>query len=169
MNLDDAQKKTVASWIAEGQKLSDIQKRLITEFGLNLTYMEVRFLVDDLKLVPKDPPSPPKSEKPIALPAPDTGPQTPAGGESPPLEPALDEVSAATGPGKVSVHVDTVARPGTLVSGTVTFSDGQGGIWYLDQMGRLGIGPKQQGYKPSAADLQTFQQMLETELSKIGF
>ena len=42
-------------------------------------------------------------------------------------------------------------------------------MWYLDQMGRLGLGPKQPGYKPSAADLQTFQQSLEAELSKIGF
>ncbi len=168
MNLDDAQKKTVAGWIADGQKLSDIQKRLMTEFGLNLTYMEVRFLVDDLKLVPKDPPAP-KAEKPIELPAPTPELKPAAAAEPSPPEPAEGELPAAPGLGKVSVVVDTVARPGALVSGTVTFSDGQGGIWYLDQMGRLGIGPKQQGYKPSAADLQIFQQALETELSKIGF
>jgi hypothetical protein len=168
MKLDDAQKKTVAAWIAEGQKLSDIQKRLVTEFGLNVTYMEVRFLVDDLKLVPKDPP-PPKVEKPIALPVPGPQPEVPAANEVAPGEPENEELPAAASPGKVSLSVDTVARPGTLVSGAVTFSDGQGGIWYLDQMGRLGIGPKQQGYKPTAADLQVFQQSLETELSKIGF
>jgi len=28
MSLDDAQKRTVADWIAQGQKLSEIQKRL---------------------------------------------------------------------------------------------------------------------------------------------
>ena len=38
----------------------------------------------------------------------------------------------------------------------------------MDQMGRLGLAPKQQGYKPSPADLQSFQQGLEVELSKLG-
>src|SRR5947207_9951079 len=54
MNLDEAQKKTVSGWIAEGLKLSDIQKRMASELGLTATYMEVRLLVDDLKLTPKD-------------------------------------------------------------------------------------------------------------------
>lgn len=166
MNLNDAQKQTVSGWIAEGLKLAEIQKRLATEFGLTVTYMEVRFIVDDLKLIPKDPP-PPKVEKPIAAAsAPGNKPAAPPGDLSPD-EPLLPEPPAGTG--KVSVTVDPVTKPGTLVSGNVTFSDGQGAIWYLDQMGRLGIGAKQQGYKPSAADLQAFQQALEVELSKIGF
>jgi transposase len=55
MNLDDTQKQTVRAWIEDGQKLAEIQKRLGSQFGLQLTYMEVRLLVDDLKLVPKDP------------------------------------------------------------------------------------------------------------------
>ena len=167
MNLDDAKKKAVASWVADGQKLSDIQKRLVTEFGLNLTYMEVRFLVDDLKLVPKDPP--PKLEKNLPLPGPGASATAPIDEKEPLPGAAPEDIPAPTAAGKVSIQVDTVARPGALVSGSMTFSDGQGGIWYLDQMGRLGIGPKQQGYKPSAADLQAFQQALETELSKIGF
>src|SRR5436190_13241896 len=54
MNLDDAQKKKVTEWIAQGLKLSDIQKLLSAELGLRLTYMEARLLVDDLKLMPKD-------------------------------------------------------------------------------------------------------------------
>ena len=55
MKLDDAQKKTVIGWIEQGLKLAEIQKKLGTEMGLNPTYMEVRFLVDDLKVIPKDP------------------------------------------------------------------------------------------------------------------
>src|SRR5688572_16818683 len=66
MNLDDAQKAKVSEWIAAGCKLAEIQNRLFTELGLKLTYMEVRFLVDDLKLVPKDP----EPAKPVALPPP---------------------------------------------------------------------------------------------------
>src|SRR5213080_383888 len=60
MNLDEAQKRIVAEWVAQGQRLSEIQKRLADELGVRLTYMEVRLLVDDLKLTPRDvePPKP---------------------------------------------------------------------------------------------------------------
>src|ERR1044071_5253246 len=63
MNLDDVQRKTVSGWITEGLKLSEIQNRLASELGLRLTYMDVRLLVDDLKLTPKDvePPKVPAS------------------------------------------------------------------------------------------------------------
>ncbi len=42
MNLDETQRKKVAAWIEEGLKLADIQKRLETEFGFRVTYLEVR-------------------------------------------------------------------------------------------------------------------------------
>ena len=45
----------VGEWVAQGLKLSDIQNRLVSELGVTMTYMEVRFLVDDLKLTLKDP------------------------------------------------------------------------------------------------------------------
>ena len=161
MNLDESQKKTVSAWITEGLKLADIQKRMGTELGVNLTYMEVRMLVDDLKLMPIDP-VPPKVEKPVPPPETASAVEKPVGADDPnfPAPPA--------GSGNVSLTVDTVARPGTLISGNVQFSDGQSAAWYMDQMGRLGLAPKQQGYKPSPADLQSFQQGLEVELSKLG-
>jgi hypothetical protein len=123
--------------------------------------------VDDLKLMPKDPP-PSKMDNPLSSPPATAGSTLPGGNNG--LEEKTGHASPAPlgGTGKVSVAVDTVTRPGALVSGNVTFSDGQSAVWYLDQMGRLGLGPKQAGYKPSAADLQTFQQTLETELSKLG-
>jgi hypothetical protein len=160
MSLDEAQKATVKEWVAQGMKLADIQKRLDSEFGLRLTYMEVRFLVDDLKVVPKDvdPPKPaapqPASPAPVASAA--------------PLEPESDADLPPPG-GRVSVTVDQLARPGAIVSGKVTFTDGQTADWYLDQTGRLGLSPKQPGYRPPATDVQQFQMALEAELSKIGF
>jgi len=169
MNLDDAQRRTVAEWIAKGQKLSEIQKRLADELGVHLTYMEVRLLVDDLKLMPKDV----EPTKPIELRARQT-----VGGTSAPvegLEPDAagempdEEALPTPGVGKVNVTVDQVTRPGALVSGKVTFSDGNSAAWSLDQFGRLGLAPKQQGYKPSAADLQAFQTKLQTELANMGF
>ena len=157
MNLDESQRAKVASWIADGAKLSDIQSRLASELGLKFTYMEVRFLVDDLKLTPKDPEppkvvEPPPAAKPAAataaLPAPDAS-LPPAGA-------------------KVSVSVDQITKPGALVSGKVVFSDGQHADWYLDQTGRLGVAPKQAGYKPTPADVQQFQAALEKEITRMG-
>ncbi len=54
------------------------------------------------------------------------------------------------------------------MSGKVTFSDGNKADWYFDQAGRLGLIPQQAGYRPPAEDLQEFQMLLETELSKLG-
>jgi hypothetical protein len=156
MNLSEEQRQRVTAWIAAGARLSEVQTRLNQEFGLKLTYMETRFLVDDLKLTPKDP-EPPKVEK-----APVPEPNKPAEEKKSPAEaqPAV--------PMGVSVNVDQIARPGALVSGKVTFSDGQKAEWYLDQTGRLGVIPGQQGYKPSAADVQEFQMALQEQLQRMG-
>src|ERR1041385_3659652 len=170
MNLDDAQKKKVAEWIAQGLKLSEIQNRLDAELGLRLTYIEVRLLVDDLKLTPKDT-EPPKSAHPLGAP-PAASAKAPAAGlgqEDEGGEPLSEEDLPPPGSGKVKINVDQIARPGALVSGNVTFSDGNSAKWYLDQFGRLGLAPKQQGYKPSPEDLQTFQVDLQAELAKMGF
>jgi hypothetical protein len=174
--LDEAQQRKVAGWVAEGLALADIQKRLASELGVSLTYMELRFIVDDLKLVPTDA-ARPKEDKIPTLTAPprqaeDKAPGTAPAGSSrgAPTEPAPAPAPGAGTAGRgVSVVVDTVARPGALVSGSVRFSDGQAGNWYLDQFGRLGVVPAQQGYKPSAADMTAFQQTLETELSRLGY
>jgi len=152
MNLDEAQRRTVAAWIAEGLKLSEIQNRLMSELGVRLTYMEVRLLVDDLNLTPKDPERPKAAE--LAA--------TPTAPSPSPAEPTPTA-------GGVSVTVAEIARPGAIVSGQVTFSDGQQAEWYLDQTGRLGVVPRQQGYKPSATDVQQFQMALEREMQKLGF
>jgi len=161
MNLDEAQREKVSQWIAEGLKLSDIQNRLASEFGLRLTYMDVRFLVDDLKLTPKDV-EPPKTATLGAAAA-----NAPA-----PPGSANKKAPAAATPkptGGVSVQVDQLTRPGAVVSGKVTFSDGNTADWYLDQTGRLGLVAQQQGYRPPQADLQQFQTALDAELSKLGF
>jgi hypothetical protein len=166
MNLTEEQRRHVAAWIAEGAKLAEIQSRLAAEFGLKLTYMDTRFLVDDLKLVPKDPERPKAPDLPPAeklAPAASAVPGAPADEV---LEP---EMPLPAGGGKVSVTVDQITRPGSIVSGKVTFSDGQTGDWYLDQAGRLGVVPKQQGYKPNAADVQDFQIALQQEMAKLGY
>ena len=150
--LNEAQKQKVSGWIADGVKLSDIQNRLDEECKVRLTYMEVRLLVDDLKLTPKDP----VIEVPPAPPA-----------------PAADAVATEPPPpaasGKITLTADAAARPGTMVSGSVTFSDGKTASWYLDQTGRLGVVPEDQGYRPPEGDVEEFQTMLDQHLAKMGF
>jgi hypothetical protein len=160
MNLTDEQRQRVTAWILEGAKISEVQNRLVSEFGIKLTYMEARFLVDDLKLTPKDP-EPPKVVAPPAV---------PPAAEPAKLTAEKNPAPAGTLPASgVSVSVDQITKPGALVSGKVTFSDGQIADWYLDQTGRLGVVPKQAGYKPSAADVQEFQLALQQEVAKLGY
>jgi hypothetical protein len=167
MNLTDEQKQQVAGWLGEGLKLSDVQKRLESQFGLRLTYMDVRLLIADLSLMPKDT----ERSQPADLAGKNvptqSGPASPA--PSPAPEDWTDDPDQA-GPlgGKVSVSVDQITRPGAAASGKVTFSDGQSAQWYLDQMGRLGLIPARQGYRPAPADVQEFQMALEGELRKMG-
>ena len=172
MNLDEGQRKKVAEWIAQGLKLSEIQTRIGSELGVSITYMDVRLLVDDLKLTPKDA----EPARPSVLTSGGTAAQAgqPAGGraavgKAPPSPAAGNPAPAASPTGGVSVSVDALAIPGAVVSGKVTFSDGNSAAWHLDQMGRLGLSPQQAGYRPPAADLQQFQTALEQELAKMGF
>jgi hypothetical protein len=161
MTLDETQRKKVAGWIADGMKLSEIQNRLASDLGVRMTYMDVRLLVDDLKLTPKDI-DPPKPIAPVTAFA-GAPPQKP--GASLKVEDAPVPESSVSG---VSVAVDQLARPGAVVSGQVTFSDGKKADWHIDQTGRLGLAPQEAGYRPPAADVQQFQIALEAELSKMG-
>ncbi len=164
MNLDEIQRNKVAAWLADGLKLSEIQTRLASEFGIRMTYMEVRLLVDDLRLTPKDADLP----KPASVASDAPGPNAPKmslAKESPAISPKPGG-SARTG--MVSVTVDQIARPGAVVSGKVTFSDGNIAEWYLDQTGRLGLVPEQAGYRPPNGDVQQFQLALQARLSELG-
>jgi hypothetical protein len=163
MTLTDAQKSEVSRWIAQGAKIAEIQTRLASELNVRLTYMEVRLLVDDLKLTPIDPEPVKAPEPPAAQP-----PQPPLAPPPSPTPPATPPPLPAAG-GTVAVSVDQIARPGALVSGKVTFSDGQKAAWTLDQAGRLGLAADQKGYRPTAADVEQFQIALQNELAKAGF
>ena len=193
MTLTPEQKQTVAAWVAAGDNLSVVQKKLTEHFKISLTYRDVRFLVDDLNLELKDPaPKVDASDvsklpppKPATRPAPaeraekkgfldklkeKVGVGQPADEEALPEE--LDELPAddlpAAGPGSLSLEVDRIVRPGSMVSGSVTFSDGVSGKWALDQHGRLMLETAQKGYQPSAPDVQAFQRELQAQLQRQG-
>jgi hypothetical protein len=127
---------------AEGGTMSDLQKLLKDDFGIAITYMDTRFLVLDLGIeLLEAPKETPKEElKPAPVPT-----------------------------GKVEVTMDSLTLPGALVSGKVTFSDGETAIWMLDQTGRPGLDPDTPGYRPSQEDIMEFQVQLRSLLQKSGY
>ena len=198
MSLTPEQKQSVSAWVAAGDNLSVVQKKLAEQFKLSMTYMDVRFLVDDLGLELKN--AAPKAD------ASDLS-KTPAAGNPAPTRPAApekkglveklkekvglggatddeDEVPsdddypasdaplpepAAGGASTLTLEVDRLIRPGAVVSGNVTFSDGVTGKWALDQHGRLMLDTPQKGYQPTPADVQAFQRELQVQLQRQGF
>lgn len=142
-DLSEDQVETVRGWVAQGARMADVQKKLTEEFGFKVTYMDTRFLALDLELeFAKDEEE--KTEDPAASVLVE--------------DPAMPEFPA--GIGEVDATVDQVARPGAMVSGTVTFSDGMKGRWLIDEMGRPSIDPDQAGYQPTEDDLEAFQEKL---------
>ena len=160
MTLTDEQKAAVAAWLDAGAGLSEVQKRLREEFQISLTYLDTRLLVDDLKIQLKDPEPEPKPAEPADL-----------TGAPPPLPDEDDDVfpPPPPGAGKVQVTIDQLMKPGTMISGKVTFSDGETADWYLDQMGRLGLDPAKIGYRPSEKDVLAFQVELQRLARSQGY
>ena len=152
-SLTPAQTAQVSSWVAAGATLSQVQSRLSAELGITMTFMDVRFLVDDLNLtlVEKEEPKKPDETVDDA-----TAPQ------------AADAPAPATG-GTVTVEVDTIAQPHAMVSGNVTFSDGQKADWSIDHQGRPGMTARLPGYRPTQQDILEFQTKLDAALRQAGF
>jgi hypothetical protein len=198
MSLSPEQTQTVASWVAAGDSLAVIQKKLFEQFKVSMTYMDVRFLVDDLGLELKNSVKSPGNAKVDLSKARPVGPAQPekkgglleklkkvvgAGGdktsevdeqdamlEEPGLEeePDADLGAVPAGPGNVKIDLDRVVRPGAVASGSVTFSDGTAGKWALDQFGRLMLDTGKKGYQPPADDVQAFQRELSAQLQRHG-
>ncbi len=152
-SLTPAQTAQVASWVAAGATLSQVQTRLAAELGVTMTFMDVRFLVDDLNLTLIEKEEPKKPEEPAAADA---------------TAPAADPAAPAAG-GAVTVEVDTIAQPHAMVSGNVTFSDGQKADWYIDHQGRPGLTARLPGYRPTQEDIVEFQTKLDVALRQAGF
>ena len=164
MILSDTQKVIVAEWVQNGRSLADVQRSLREEFDISLTYMDVRFLVDDLDVKMPEPKAEPESNQEAKE---ETAQSTdPTDGESIDPEIVGDDSSSAGG---VSVDVDAIMRPGSLVSGTVCFSDGVSLGWQLSASGQLGLIPGEDPeYRPDPEDVQSFQTQLEEVLRKKG-
>lgn len=163
--LSAEQLAQVELWAAEGANLNQVQDRLRTEFGINLTYLDARLLMLDVGVRIKDKPK--EVEKP-AEPVPEEATALPADDET--WNEDFDDATTETAPAVgIQMTADQIAIPGSLISGKVTFSDGVKASWFLDQMGRLGLSGAPQGYQPPPVDVPQFQQQLDILLQKSGF
>ena len=139
--LTPEQTEALKNWAAAGATMSDLQRHLKEDFGHSLTYMDTRFLILDLgiELVEEPKVVPKEEEKPAPVPT-----------------------------GVVTVTMDNLTLPGALVSGKVTFSDGETAVWMLDQSGRPGLDPDTPGYRPTQEDILEFQKQLRALIQKSG-
>lgn len=159
--LSEEQKEKINAWVADGAQLADVQKHLVEDFGFSVTYMDTRFLALDLDLqfiseveevVEKEV----VEKEDVAEPAAPLD----SADAVPNLNQAVPPAPQEGGFQPVTATVDTVARPGAMVSGTVSFSDGEKGRWMIDEMGRPSIDPDTPGYQPVESDLVDFQNTL---------
>lgn len=165
MQLTPEQLNQLKSWAAAGQSLSGIQKRLESEFGLRMTYMDLRFLLDDYAIDLTSAPAAPVAEAPAtdaAKPSEEANLQDDAA--VPTDESRGDGLAAG-----VTVDVDPINRPGAVMSGNVSFSDGVKAKWYVNAMGQLGLDGVDKNYRPSPGDVQDFQTELQKIFQKKGY
>lgn len=161
-NLTEEQQAQVKVWAADGANLNEMQQHLRETFGITMTYLDVRLMLVDLGVSLID-----RKPKPVEEPKPEPE----AVADAPPAgEPSVSEpeVLPKEGVGKLNVTVDQVTLPTMMVSGKVTFSDGQDASWYVDQFGRLGLKGPEAGYRPPEADVPQFQAELDRLLMSQG-
>lgn len=139
--LSPEQIQSIRDWAEEGLDLNAIQKKLHEELGLKPTFMDTRFLLQDLDIHIKQP-------EPAPQPDPSAAHAAPADAPAPLL-------------GKTQVSVDEVTPPHALIAGKVLFKSGARGVWDIDRTGRINwdatLG------EPTADDLREF----ETELQSV--
>lgn len=142
----------IAQMILQGMSLSDIQKVLLNEHSLKLTYMDLRLISSDLKVSWEK-----QDAAKAALPTEKDISKIP--------DPAADEVDGAGGEamggGRTKVTVSKLVRPGAMFSGDVTFGSGGRAEWWVDNQGRLGLNPLGDDVKPTQQDIMEFQDELQ--------
>ena len=140
--------------LAKGTSLSDLQTLVNEKFDQHLTYMEIRIIASGLQVDwnANDPKAAAAAKEKAK--------------REEEAKKAEAEAAAGTGEkaaGKTVVTVNKVNPPGTLASGTVTFSSGSTADWYVDQTGRPGI-DNLKGNPPTREEAQEFMMELQKVL-----
>ena len=175
----------IASQLNAGVSLSDVQTKLAQEYGVKMTYFELRMLAMGLAVDWEKQDKP----KPAATPAPVVAaPQEAAANdddmaaaddfnaddaedtEAEPTdnddneEPDDDEAAAE---GETKIVLDETPHPGAALSGTAVFASGASGKWALSRNGRLGFEPDEGSKEPDENDWQLFQAELQKTLQGV--
>lgn len=147
---DQERNQLIASKLGEGMSLSDLQKLLAHEYGIRMTYLDLRLLAAEL---------PVKWAKPEAPKRPDPVKATVIDDDD---DPAADDDDLP--PTRTTVTVSKLVRPGMAMSGDVVFASGAKAEWFLDTTGRLGLTPSAGSSRPTQDDLREFQIELQRKL-----
>ncbi len=156
---NEERKPIVKELLAKGLTLSQIQDYFHKEKNDPIKYMDLRLLLSEMPDATLPEKELLKTVMPPAAPAVD------AGGKLAPNAAGLPE--PATG-GKLSISVDQVPAPGSMLSGYARFSSGAKAHWFLDEMGRLGLEPELGSSKPTQPDMQEFSTELRRMLQQTG-
>jgi len=166
----------IAEKLNSGMSLSDVQKLLENEYGIKMTYLDLRMLSCTLKVqwekkekhakVVDDITAAPAQERPAFRNQPPEDGEAGEAVEEDAVEDAgedaVEEQAAAPEVGLTDVTIDDEPIPGATISGTVRFLSGASGKWFMDRMGRLGISELDEGSaEPTPEDVQAFQAELQ--------
>jgi len=175
----------IASQLNAGVSLSDVQTKLAQEYGVKMTYFELRMLAMGLAVDWEKQDKP----KPAATPAPVVAaPQEAAAddddmvaaddfnandAEDTEAEPTDDDEDEepdddeAAADGETKIVLDETPHPGAALSGTAVFASGASGKWALSRNGRLGFEPDEGSKEPDENDWQLFQAELQKTLQGV--
>lgn len=170
----------IAAQLNAGVSLSDVQTKLAQEYGVKMTYFELRMLAMGLSVdwEKQDKPKAPATvaatpQEAVAAAetaadddafdaeAKDAETETTADEEE---EPEDDEAAD----GETKIVLDETPHPGAALSGTAVFASGASGKWALSRNGRLGFEPDEGSAEPDENDWQLFQAELQKTLQGIG-
>ena len=171
----------IASQLNAGVSLSDVQTKLAQEYGVKMTYFELRMLAMGLAVDWEKQDKP----KPAATPAPVVAaPQEAAAddvadandnfdAEAEDVEPEADDEEEAAddeeaAEGETKIVLDETPHPGAALSGTAVFASGASGKRALSRNGRLGFEPDEGSEEPDENDWQLFQAELQKTIQNIG-
>jgi len=169
---NDERDQLIMEKLNSGMSLSDLQKLLNSEYGISMTYFDLRLLTTTLKIQwekqdkPKKPALAPQPQKKQIDPLPEEEPVNAS-----PQDTDASEDTEETGEtdddaedgefdeseGTV-VTIDDTPIQGASISGTVKFASSASGKWMMDRQGHLGIYElDKDSEQPSQDDIQLFQ------------
>lgn len=146
--MDEALEKRVWEMFEQGLSDNEVLDKIVSQEGESITYMDLRVLRADYE-----------TEHPESI----------AQDEDDVKEDLSEDETDETETGQegTAVTIDTVKKPGTLLSGKASLPSGAEVVWMLDQYGRINIQPESDA-RPTQADLQAFQMGIKRELEKRG-